>query len=328
MQITEFIQSLPKAELHLHLEGAMPWNMVQACAAEPLPDFPPWWVDNFQFENFEHFLKPFYLCLNTLTGIDRYYLAAEGLFKNLVAQNVRYVEISFSARHAISRGLPLVEVVTAIKQAAPVGLTVCVFCGLNRTTSHVFEGDGIDKIFNTPNLDGMDLHGDESACGPALFADIFAQAKQKGLMTKAHAGESAGPQSIKDALDLLQVTRIEHGVTAIQDEELMSRLVYERITLDMCPLSNVKLRVVPDISAHPIHQFHQRGINVTVSTDDPTIFGCSLTDELRSLVDNLHFSLIDLAQLQINAFQVALMPGSNRDATLAEINNLLTQAAD
>lgn len=319
-----FIHSLPKAELHLHLEGALPWDLIQAHTLEPLPAKPIWWNNDFLFDDFDQFTQTMGFCYrHILTSVERYHLVARHVFQNLAAQNARYVEISFSPEHTTTHRLPLTEVIAAIKEAAPASLIVRVFCGLGRTQPHRLTDTLIKEIFKTPNLDGLDLHGHEALQKPAPFAPIFIQAKQNGLLTKAHAGEHAGPQSIRDALDHLQVTRIEHGATAIWDEALMDRLAIEEITLDMCPSSNLKLRVVENIATHPIREFHQRGIRVTVNTDDPTLFGCTLSGELNLLAEKLHFSPCDLAQLQVNAFQVAKIPATTREAILAEIEQLL-----
>jgi adenosine deaminase len=322
MQPSEFIQVLPKAELHLHLEGALPWEMVQArVKAWPFP--PPWWATDYRFDNFSHFAQIIRQCYeNTLTSVENYHVAAQGIFKNLAAQNVRYVELSFSLGHALSQRLPLAEIVAVIKQSAPAPLIVRVFCGISRSRPHLLQGNLLETVLNLPELDGLDLHGDENAQGAAPFAPLFAQARQRGLATKAHAGELAGPRSMADIMDTLQLTRIEHGVTAIEDEGLIARLVSQAITLDMCPTSNLKLRVVDDLAAYPIRQFHQRGIRVTVNTDNPTILGCSLSDELHLLVDCFGFSRHDLAQLQSNAFQVALIPAATRAQLLAEVKHV------
>lgn len=235
METNEFIQALPKAELHLHLEGAVPWEMVQA-RVKSWPYPPPWWAKDFRFDDFNHFARIIGQCYeNTLTNVENYYLAAQGVFRNLLAQNVRYVEISFSLGHALSQNLPLAEVVAALKEAAPADVIVRVFCGVSRSRPHLLEAHLIDVVLNLPGLDGLDLHGDERVQGPAPFAHLFAEARQKGLATKAHAGELAGPDSLQAVMETLQLTRIEHGVTAIQDEGLMSRLVTEAVTLDMCP---------------------------------------------------------------------------------------------
>ena len=326
MQTTEFITMLPKAELHLHLEGALPWEMVRAYATEPLPDRPAWWEEDFLFDDFTDFQAVMRLCYNQiLTSVDNYHQAAGYIFRNLAEQNVRYVEISFGAGILLRQELDFPEVIAAIKAAAPPDMTVIVYGGLARNQTLPLSDPLIESVLNATNLDGLDLHGDERLGQPAPFADIFAQARLRGLETRAHAGELTGPQTISDTLDYLQVNRIEHGTSAIHDEALMTRLANERVTLDMCPTSNLKLQAVSSLTEHPIRTFHQRGIPVTVNSDDPTAFGSSLTDELHLLVDQLDFTLADLAQLQINAFQVAKMPEDKRAAMLAEIEQLVTQ---
>lgn len=257
-----------------------------------------------------------------MTSIENYHLAAQGIFNKLVAQNVYYVELSFSLGHALLTKLPLNEIIGAIKQAAPANLMVRVFCGISRSRPELLQNNLIETLLDLSELDGLDLHGDERAQGPAPFVQLFAQARQRGLALKAHAGELAGPQSMQAIMDTLQLTRIEHGITAIEDERLMSRLITENITLDLCPTSNIKLRVIEDMAAYPIKQFHQRGVRVTISTDNPTILGYSLTDELQLLVDCFSFSYHDLAQLQVNAFQAALMPAARRVEILTELDNL------
>lgn len=320
MQKSQFIQALPKAELHLHIEGAIPWEMLQP-QVKGLPSPPPWWADDYRFDSFSHFAGIMRQCYeSSLTGPENYYLAAQGIFKNLVAQNVRYIEISFSLGHALSLKLPLAEIVEAIKQAAPTNLIVRVFCGISRSRPQLLQDKMMGPILDLPGLDGIDLHGDEQAQGPAPFANLFAEARQRGLATKAHAGELAGPLSMQNVIDTLQLTRIEHGVTAIEDQRLMSRLASEAITLDLCPTSNIKLRVA-DRDVYPIRQFHRQGVRVTVSTDNPTILGCSLNGELHLLMEHFGFSLSDLVQLQTNAFQAALIPASTRAKLLAELNH-------
>lgn len=324
MELLTFIKTLPKAELHLHFEGAIPWHLVQEYNSDPVENIPHWWANNFLFDDFTHFSEAIRFCFyNVLTNTTIYHLVAKQIFKNLVAQNVRYVEISISPEHVQRQQLSLVEVISAIKQAAPPQLIVRVFCGLSRNISYTRYDKLVKTVLNTPNLDGLDLHGDESIGKPAPFADIFNDARKNGLATKAHAGEIVGPQSIIEALNYLNVNRIEHGTTAINNKALMTRLVEENITLDMCPSSNLKLQVVDSIKNHPIKQFYNYGIKVTVNTDDPTVFGCNLTTEIELLANYLDFSPYDLAQLQINAFEVALISTETKKELLTEVNMLL-----
>ena len=323
MKIQSFLQALPKAELHLHLEGALPWAMVQTQHSH-MPNAPAWWSETFRFADFTDFLAAIGSCYReVLVSTEQYAYAAQTLCNQLASQNVRYVEISFSTDHALSMGLSLDEVVATIKSAAVGQMVVRVFGGINRNVAYTLNDPLIKAMLNTPLLDGFDLHGDERLNTPKPYAEIYAQAQAAGLMTRAHAGEIVGPQSVRDALDFLGVKRIEHGTTAIYDQVLVERLAEEQITLDLCLTSNLKLGVVPKLTAHPICEFHRRGIPVTVNTDDPTIFGCSLTEELQLLVDKLGFSLADVAQMQRNAFHVANMPQTAKAAVLAEIDALL-----
>ncbi|HEY85271.1 MAG TPA: hypothetical protein G4N96_09200, partial [Chloroflexi bacterium] len=216
MNIAEFIQVLPKAELHLHLEGAAPWAMVRARSDDTLPDAPIWWDDDFKFDDFLQFTEAIALCYrHILTSSKAYQQVARAVFQRLAAQNVRYVEISFAIGWAVIQDLCVNDVAAAIKRAAPSGLTVCVIGGISRERPDWLTDDLKEAVLSAPDLDGIDLHGDETLGGPAPFVDIFARARQAGLLTKAHAGELAGPQSIKDTLELLGVNRIEHGTTAM-----------------------------------------------------------------------------------------------------------------
>lgn len=324
MDTETFIQLLPKAETHLHLEGAAAWDMVRRYASEDLPETPEWWEAGYRFQDFSEFESAMHSVIVVLKSPERYREAAAGLFDLLIQQNVRYVEVSFAA-DLVNRWGSIGEVTAAIHEAARPELIVRVIGGINRYQP-VTPGVGAlaAALLSTPGLDGIDLHGDERNQQTKQFAELFAAAAQQGYITRAHAGELLGVDSVKEALDLLHVKRIEHGTTSIQDDELIQRLVDEQIVLDMCPTSNVKLRVVNSYEEHPIGALLRRGVPVTVSTDDPTIFGCALQDELRTLVKHQGFTPRDLAQLQINAFEAAALSAAQRQALITEIETLLT----
>jgi adenosine deaminase len=235
------------------------------------------------------------------------------------------VEISFDVVRLAAQALDFAAVVDAIKEGAPPGLTVQVFGAFSYHKHDSTPEALIEATLNLANLDGVGLHGDEAVQSPARFAGVFAEARRKGLRTKAHAGERAGARSVANALDLLAVRRIEHGVRAVEDEALVDRLAAEAVTLDVCPWSNVRLGVVRDLAAHPMRRLHARGVRMTVSTDDPTIFGRSLSHEIASLVDDLGFSLADVARLQSNTFDVAAMPAEARAAVRREIDALVAE---
>jgi adenosine deaminase len=179
-------------------------------------------------------------------------------------------------------------------------------------------------LLTTAGIDGIDLHGDERNYPPAPFAPLYAAARAQGYLTKAHAGELLGPEAVRDTLETLQVKRIAHGTTAAQDDTLVQRLIAEDVTLDIGLTSNVKLQVAQNVATHPIGTLLRRGVRVTVNTDDPAVFGCTLTDELLALVEHQQFTPHELAQLQRNAFRVAKLAEAQRQAIMAEIESLLT----
>jgi adenosine deaminase len=318
----EFVRALPKAELHLHLEGAVPWAMVRAHGGDELAALPPWTADGFRFEDFTQFRAAVQACMGCLVDARAYGAVAGAIFCDLLAQNARYVELSFDIVRALDRHLDVAAVVAAIKAAVPSGLSVRVFAAFSQHKPERTPPSVVETVLNAPGLDGISLHGDETAQSTAYFADAFGDARRRGLLTKAHAGELLGPTSVAQALALLGVRRIEHGVRAIEDEALIERLVAEAVTLDVCPWSNVRLGVVRDLATHPIRRLHERGVRITVNTDDPTVFGRTLTQELVSLVDDLGFAPREVIRLQANAFAVAAMSPAARAAVLDELDAL------
>lgn len=327
MDIDTFIQRLPKAEIHLHLEGTIPWQIASRYAPDDLPLDAPWLHPDFCFDDFDDFsyvMRPGITYM--VQSVETYAAAARDYFKTLVAQNVRYVEVSIGINVTLrDETLNPADVVAAIYAAAPPELTVRLIVGINRRFAYPLDGPDAKATFNTPGVVGIDLHGDERESGPHDFADIYRTAYDRGYLLRAHAGELTGPQTIWDTLDTLGVSRIEHGTTAIYDDALIDRLIQDDITLDMCPTSNVKLGVVDDLETHPIGDLMRRGVRVTCSTDDPGIFGVTLTDELRNLVEYQGFTARELAALQINAFEVALLSDLERIPLMAEVRSLLDE---
>jgi adenosine deaminase len=322
MRVAEFIRALPKAELHLHFEGAVPWTMVRDHAGGALPERPAWWEDAFRFADFAGFREAAGTCCGCLTSAETYRGAAAAILTGLAAQNVRYAEISFDVVRLARGPVAAAELAGMLRIAAPPGLTVRVFGAFSYHKADRTPDALVEDTLGAAGLDGIDLHGDESRQTAPRFAEIFAEARRRGLATKAHAGELAGAASVRAALDLLGVRRVEHGVRAVEDDGLVDRLVAEGVTLDTAPWSNVRLGVVRDLAAHPLRRLHDRGVRITVSTDDPTVFGRSLSQELTVLVEHLGFALDDVARLQSNAFAVAALPVATRAALQREIEAL------
>lgn len=325
MNTAEFIRRLPKAELHLHLEGAIPWDMVRESADVPLAETPAWWASNFRYNDFVHFGIAMRLGIQyVLTSVERYQEVTRAIFSGLAAQNVRYVEISFASNVVVSKGMFVADVCAGLKEALPPGMHGMVFAAFNRERPRSLEDELVQEVLDSP-ADGIDLHGSETLQSAIPYTEIFDVARQRGFMTKAHAGELRGAAAVWEALNNLKVKRIEHGTRAIEDAKLMQYLVDEQITLDMCPTSNFKLNVVESVAVHPIRRMLQRGVRVTVNTDDPTYFGCTLTEELEQLVDVVGCTLPELAEIEKNAFRVARISEDQRAAVFMEIDSLVNE---
>jgi adenosine deaminase len=216
------------------------------------------------------------------------------------------------------------EIIRAIKDAAPAGLEVRVIMGMSHN-AHERNGKRILREFHQwEELDGIDLHGPEYWPVEDWTADVWERARRADKLTKAHAGEFMGADFVSRMLDELKVSRIEHGVRSIEDVAVVDRLVRERIPLDVCPISNVKLAVkgVSSMSAHPIRQLFDAGVIVTLSSDDPLMFGNSLSEEYYALYQDLHFSKHELIQIARNGFEVALWDEREKKPYLDELERI------
>lgn len=323
MDIDPFINALPKAELHLHLEGAIAWEFVHKYSPVPQPETPAWIQPDYRFSSFDEFGTTFRPYIDyVLLSVDGYHDVAADIFAKLVAQNVRYVELSFGINIVPRHGLALQEVIAAIREVVPPTIILRLFAAFNRRTPFDSTNPLLPLLFNTSGIDGIDLHSDERMGIPKDSTMFYARAREQGMLTRAHAGELLGVESVRQALDVLGVKRIEHGTLAADDRAMVQRFIDENITLDMCPTSNVKLRVVEDFAAHPIGRLLRQGVSVTCSTDDPELFGCTLTQELRALVQHQGFTPHELAQLQINAFRAGDLPDDQRSALISEVEAL------
>ncbi len=302
-----FIEALPKTETHLHIEAALPWALLRSTDPERYANPPASWHDDFRFRSFEHFEEELLgYVFAWFTSPERYYEGARAIFAEHLRQNVKYVECSFASGVLEFGGVDGEGVVDAIRAAAPDGLEVRIFMGIHRNGRTDRSRSFLDACLGWRNLDGLDLHGLETVPLEPWTAELWRDARAEGKYTKAHAGEFAGPESVWRALDELGVTRIEHGTRSVEDPALVERLAREGVALDMCPISNVKLAVVPSLAEHPIRRLLDAGVVCTVSSDDPISFGNTLTDEYRALAGGLGFTRGELARVARNGFRVAL----------------------
>lgn len=319
----DFIQALPKTETHLHIEGAMPYELLAQRDPRRWPPDPEFRARSYRyvtFPDFERILLEH--ALPWFTTAESYHEAAKVIFAKHVAQNVRYVETSFHLPVTMFIGVPGPEIIAAIRAAVPAGLEVRIFTGMLRTDLGGELRRTIDQLHTWDGLAGVDLHGFEQQATHPDTAAVWARLRAAGKVTKCHAGEFDGAARVREAIEVLGVDRIQHGVRAIEDPAVV-RLAAERgVTFDVCPLSNVGLQVVPSLAAHPLRRLLAAGVRCTVSTDDPLCFANSLTEEYESLAREAGFTAAELAQLARNGWAVASVAPEVRAAHLALIDRL------
>jgi adenine deaminase len=320
--IRAFVQALPKTETHLHLEGALPLELLRRVR----PEFarpPASWAPDFKFRDFAHFEgELFAMALAWFTSPERYHEAARLVFARHVAQNVKYVETSFASGMIEFGGANGPETLAAIRAAVPPELEVRVFLGIHHNGAGPKMRPVLEDALGWPGLAGVDLHGVESLPLEPWTAEYWAAARRAGRYTKAHAGEFLGADFVRRVLDELQPQRLEHGVRAAEDPAVVAEIKRRGIGLDVCPISNHKLMPGVSLAHHPIRALFDAGVVVTVSTDDPVSFGSTLGDEYAALAEHRGFTRAELARIARNGFAVALLPDEARRRWSAEIDRL------
>lgn len=325
MTLEAFIQALPKTETHLHLEGALPYELLHAWRPDVYPETLYTHAPDYRFPSFPKFDEILLgHALPWFVSAERYHVAAKAIFARHVAQNVRYVETSFHLPVTLFIGVPGREIIAAIRSAVPAGLEVRIFAGMLRTDYVGPMQAVIDDLENWDELAGVDLHGHESTPTESWTAPRWARLRAAGKITKCHAGEFDGAARVSEAIEGLGVTRVQHGVRALEDPEVVALAVERGVTFDTCPISNVKLGVCASIATHPLRRLIEAGVNCTISTDDPLVFGNSLHDEYRTLAVEGGFTRAELAGVARAGWRVASVGPAVRDAALGEIHRVVS----
>jgi adenosine deaminase len=325
-----FIRRLPKAELHVHIEGTLEPELVFELARRngvPLP-----YADvaalrrAYVFEDLQSFLDIYYAnCAVLLTERDFYDLTLAYLTK-AAGQGVRHAEIFFDPQTHTQRGVSFETCCTGIRRALDEG--VARF-GLSSGLILCFLRDrGEEEALHTleearpfaHHLTAVGLDSAEVGHPPSQFVRPFAQALAMGLPGVAHAGEEGPPEYIWEALDLLRARRIDHGVRCLEDDRLVERLAAEQIPLTVCPFSNVKLQVFPSLAQHDVQALMERGLLVTINSDDPAYFGGYVADNLAAVADTFDLGRASILQLARNSFRAAFLPAAVKDRYLAEVD--------
>jgi len=321
----KFLESLPKTETHLHIEGAIPWELFVERFPGEFPEVPEFRQPNYRYDSFTHFESILIdHALRIIKEPSDYTEIARRIFQKHLDQNVRYVELSFHAGMIEFLQMPGKEIIEAIRSAVPHGLEVRIFMGMSRNSYSEYLGATLeDAVANWDGLHGIDLHGPEDLPILDWVPRLWQVARANGRTLKAHAGEFGPAKNVASALSILGVKRIQHGIHASKDKEVMNLLAGEGVTLDICPISNYKLRVFDQWENYPIREFMDRGIRCTISTDDPLSFANRLTDEYLALHREMNFSVSELAQLARAGFEVADLPENEKIVHLSEIDRLL-----
>lgn len=309
--LREFIVSLPKAELHLHIEGTLEPEMMFDLAQRNGISLPYGSVEEvraaYDFADLQSFLDLYYAGAAVLVSEEDFFDLTWAYLERAKADGVVHVEIFFDPQTHTERGIEFGTIVTGITRALNLGELYLgithqlIMCFLR----HLSEDAALDTLEQARPflrfIDGVGLDSAERGNPPAKFEKVFHAAHELGLRAVAHAGEEGPAENVADALELLKVERIDHGVNSVDDHELVTHLATHRIPLTMCPLSNQRLQVTPDLSAHPLKRLMDAGVLVTVNSDDPAYFGGYVADNYLAIAQALNLTEDEIAQLAANS---------------------------
>lgn len=310
---TDWLQAIPKAELHLHLEGAIPletlWQLAQKYGGDPeVPDRAAL-EKKFRYSDFPHFLETWYWKNRFIREYEDFTFFAEAIARDLQAQNIYYVEAFYSPGDFERFGLrtqPITRAIRAGLNRVP-EVRVQLIADLVRDREPEKAAITLQEVneVRDQGVIGIGLGGSEHHYPAQMFAGVFAEARRLGLHTTAHAGEASGAESVRAAVEVLQVERIGHGIRAIEDAALVKLLTERQIPLEVCPISNLCTGVVRSIADHPIRRLYDAGVYVTINTDDPKMFGNSLAQEYALLMAQFDFSKTQIKELIMAAIDAS-----------------------
>lgn len=325
-----FIAALPKAELHLHIEGSLEPELMFELAQRNGVAIPFANVEEvraaYAFSNLQDFLDIYYQGMGVLITEQDFFDLTAAYLARAHADAVRHVEIFFDPQGHTARGVAFETVVRGITRALDdtrerYGMTSkLIMCFLRHLSEADAEATLDEALPFLDRIDGVGLDSSENGHPPSKFERIFARARALGLNIVAHAGEEGPPEYVVEALDLLNVDRIDHGNRSLEDPALVARLAARGITLTVCPLSNLKLCVVGDMTAHPLKTMLDAGLHATVNSDDPSYFGGYINANYLAVADALDLSKADLVTLARNSFTGSFLDDAAKARHLAAID--------
>jgi adenosine deaminase (EC 3.5.4.4) len=324
------LRALPKAELHLHIEGTLEPEMAFELAARhgiTLPYADVTALRNaYSFSNLQSFLDIYYQGVQVLIDAEIFYQLTYAYLQRAHADGVVHVEIFFDPQSHMVRGIALAIVFDGINRALAAGERAfgishrLIPCFLRHLSEDAAMRTLEALLPYREHICAVGLDSSENGHPPSKFSRVFARARAEGLLTVAHAGEEGPPSYIREALDDLHVSRIDHGVRCEEDEPLCQRLAQQRIPLTVCPLSNIKLGVFERMEAHNLKRLLDRGLCVTVSSDDPAYFGGYVLDNLLAVQQALGMSREDMVQLACNSIEASFLPTEEKQMWMKMID--------
>jgi adenosine deaminase len=333
--VDALIAALPKTELHLHIEGTLEPELMFALAARNGITLPYASIDAlrdaYQFDSLQSFLDLYYAGAGVLQTEQDFYDLTWAYLERAHADCIVHTEIFFDPQTHTDRGIAFATVYHGIRRAldaaqAQWGMSSRLIMSFLR---HLSEEAGMAVLEQAePYLAGIDGFGlDSSELGhpPSKFTRLFARCHALGLPCVAHAGEEGPAAYVSEALDLLQVCRIDHGVRSLEDDALVQRLAAERTPLTVCPLSNQRLQVTPDLSQHPLRRMLQAGLAAMVNSDDPAYFGGYLNQNFYACREALGLTAEEVVQLVNNSFEASWLPAADKQHWLGEVGRIHAQ---
>jgi adenine deaminase len=332
-----FLMELPKAELHLHIEGTLEPGLAFEMARRNRVDLP--YADEdavrraYVFEALQSFLDIYYAACSVLVSERDFYELTLEYLRRAVSQGVRHAEIFFDPQTHTDRGIDFTTVVDGISSALAdggreLGVTSrLIMCFLRHLSAEAAMDTLETALPHRDKIIGVGLDSSEKGNPPVKFRDVYDRARAEGFLAVAHAGEEGPPEYIWQALDVLKVQRVDHGVKCTEDERLVERLVGEQMPLTVCPFSNVKLRVFSELREHNFAQMLRRGLFVTINSDDPAYFGGYIGENYVGTATALGLTVEEMIRVARNSFSASFLPETEKQRHLEAVDAYAATAA-
>lgn len=325
-----FLRAMPKAELHIHIEGSLEPEMMFELAGRNGVSLRYSSVEEarraYDFTDLQSFLDLYYEGMRVLLHERDFYELTRAYLEKAASQGVRHAEIFFDPQAHTDRGVAFETALTGIHRALLDGerrlgvSSHVILCFLRHLSAERAMRTLHEALPYRDRIVGVGLDSSEAGHPPGDFEAVFAEAARHGFLRVAHAGEEGPPGYIRQALDVLGVARIDHGVRCMEDRDLVKRLREEQVPLTVCPLSNVRLRVFPSIEDHPVKRMLEEGLCVTVNSDDPAYFGGYVADNLLAIRDGLGFAREDCRKVAENSFRASFLDEGKKRRLIEELD--------